>query len=159
MIRAHARWLAVAATLGAAMPAVGQEPGPTPAPSGDRWNLRVAPYLWAASMDGHASVGGIKADVDVPFSDLLKDLSGGAMLLVDVEKGRLGVGVNGLFARVSSDTDAGSIEIDTTTDTGQLAGRAVLPGGRLGVWHVAFGRAASASRCTRGRLPLHLHAH
>ncbi|MGH6917695.1 MAG: hypothetical protein ACREJ0_08320, partial [Geminicoccaceae bacterium] len=81
----------------------------------------MAPYLWATSMDGHASVGGIKADVDVPFSDILKDLSFGAMMLVDVEKGRFGVGVNGLFARVSSDTDVGPIEIDTTSDTGQLA--------------------------------------
>jgi hypothetical protein len=109
------------ATLGAAAPAAGQQPASTTEPPGDRWHVTVAPYLWATAMDGHASVGDIKADVDVPFSDILKDLSFGAMMLVDVERGRFGVGVNGLFARVSSDTDVGDIEIDTTSDTGQLA--------------------------------------
>ena len=120
MIRAHARRLAMAATLGAAMPAVGQEPGPTPAPSADRWNISVAPYLWATSMDGHAAVGGIKADVDVPFSDILKDLSFAGMLLVDAQRGRVGIGVNGVFARVSPDSEVGPLEIDTTSDTVQL---------------------------------------
>jgi hypothetical protein len=124
-------WLAVAVMLAPAAPAAGQQPEPPASALDEGWNIRVAPYLWAASMDGHASVGGIKADVDVPFSDLLKDLSGGAMLLVDVEKGRLGVGVNGLFARVSSDTDVGDIEIDTTSDSGQLA---VLPYYRVLEW-------------------------
>jgi hypothetical protein len=109
----------MATTLGAAAPALAQQA--EAAPPGDRWTVEVAPYLWAAALDGNATVGGIKADVDVPFSDLLKDLSGGAMLLVSVEKGRFGIGVNGLFARVSSDSDVGPIEIDATSDTGQLA--------------------------------------
>jgi hypothetical protein len=112
----------VAATLAVADPAAGQQQPETAAvPPGDPWHVTVAPYLWAAAMDGHASVGGIESDVDVPFSDLLKDLSFGLMMAVDVEKGRLGVGVNGLFARVSSDTDVGQTEIDATSDSGQLA--------------------------------------
>ena len=70
----------------AAAPAAGQQAEPA---SSDRsWNITVAPYLWATAMDGNATVGGIKSDVDVPFSDILKDLSFGAMMLVDVEKGR-----------------------------------------------------------------------
>jgi hypothetical protein len=119
----------MATTLGAAAPALAQQA--EAAPPGDRWTVEVAPYLWAAALDGNATVGGIKADVDVPFSDLLKDLSGGAMLLVSVEKGRFGIGVNGLFARVSSDSDVGPIEIDATSDTGQLA---VAPYYRLVEW-------------------------
>jgi hypothetical protein len=110
------RWLAIAATVGVATPASGQQAEL----SGDRWHVTVAPYLWATSLDGHASVGGIKSDVDVPFSDLLKDLSFGAMMLIDVEKGRFGIGVNGLYARVSPDSDVGPIEIDATSDTMQL---------------------------------------
>jgi hypothetical protein len=82
-------------------------------------------------MDGHAAVGGVKSDVDVPFSDLLKDLSFGAMMIVDVEKGRFGVGVNGLFARVSPDSDPGGIKIDATSDSAQLG---VLPNYRLVEW-------------------------
>jgi hypothetical protein len=116
--------------LAAVAPAVAQQTE-TATPPEDRWTVSVAPYLWIASMDGHAAVGGVKADVDVPFSDLLKDLSFGAMMLVDVEKGRFGVGVNGLFARVSSDADVGSTEIDVTSDSGQLA---VMPFYRLVEW-------------------------
>ena len=88
-------------------------------------------YLWATAMDGNATVGGIKSDVDVPFSDIFKDLSFGAMMLVDVAKGPFGIGVNGLFARVSPDSDAGGIKIDTTSDTVQLG---VVPYYRVIDW-------------------------
>ena len=82
-------------------------------------------------MDGHAAVGGIKSDVDVPVQDVLKDLSFGAMLAVDVQKDRFGVGVNGLFARVSPDSEVGDIKIDATSDSAQLA---ILPFYRLVEW-------------------------
>jgi hypothetical protein len=74
-----------------------------------------------ASLDGHSAVGGTRSDVDVPFQDTLKDLSFGAMLGLDVRKGRFGIGVHGLFARASPDSDAGDIEIDVTSDSRQLA--------------------------------------
>jgi hypothetical protein len=119
MSRAPLRIVATVAKLSAATPALAQEAAP--AATGDRWAITVAPYLWAAAMDGHVTIRDLKADVDVPFEDILKDLSGGLMMALDFEKGRFGVGVNGLFARVSSDTDIGPIEIDTTMDTGQLA--------------------------------------
>jgi hypothetical protein len=129
MSRIHVGRLLMIATLGAAAPAAGQSPDI--APTGDRWVFTVAPYLWVASMDGHAAVGGIKSDVDVPAQDVLKDLSFGAMLAVDVQKGRFGVGVNGLFARVSPDSEVGNIKIDATSDSAQLA---VLPFYRLVEW-------------------------
>jgi hypothetical protein len=128
---------ALAATLATTAPAVAQQTE-SDTPPADRWTISVAPYLWAASMDGNATVGGIKADVDLPFSDILKDLSGGLMMAVDVDKGRFGIGFNGLFARVSSDTDVGPIEIDTTSDTGQLA---VMPFYRLVEWQ--YGESSS----------------
>jgi hypothetical protein len=132
--RVHLASLALATTLGAAAPALAQQ-AERAAPAGDRWTVEVAPYLWIASMDGNATVGGIKSDVDVPFSDLLKDLSGGAMLAVDVERGRFGIGVNGLFARVSPDSDVGNIEIDVTSDSGQLA---IMPFYRVLEWQYAI---------------------
>ena len=42
------------------------------------------------------------------------------MMLIDLQKGRFGIGVNGLYARVSPDSDVGPIEIDATSDTVQL---------------------------------------
>jgi hypothetical protein len=91
----------MAATLAAVTPAAGQQADPPASNASDRWTIEVAPYLWLAALDGNASVAGIKSDVDVPVQDTLKDLSFGAMLAVDLEKGRFGIGLNGLFARVS----------------------------------------------------------
>jgi hypothetical protein len=129
--RADALSAAMAATLAAVTPAVGQQPTTTAAPPGDRWTVTLAPYLWLAAMDGHAVVGGIKSDVDVPVQDILKDLSFGAMLAIDLQKGRFGIGLNGLFARVSPDSKVGDVKIDVTSDSGQLA---IAPFYRLIEW-------------------------
>jgi hypothetical protein len=96
------------------------QPADAAEPAAGKWSVTVAPYLWAASMDGNATVAGIKSDVDVPVQDVLKDLSFGAMMLVDVRKDRFGIAVNGLFARVSPDSDVNGIKIDVTSDTVQL---------------------------------------
>jgi hypothetical protein len=110
----------------------------TDVPPADRWTFLVAPYLWAISLDGNAGVRGLDADVDVPFSDAVKDLSVGAMLLVDARRGRFGIGVNGVFTRVSPDDEVGATEIDVTTDLAQLG---VGPYWRALEWH--YGEAAS----------------
>jgi hypothetical protein len=119
MSRLRVGWLVVVATLGAAR-ALAQQAEPAASTASDRWTVTVAPYLWLTALDGNATVAGIKSDVDVSASDLLKDLSFGAMLALDVEKGRFGIGINGLFARVSADSDVGPLEIDATSDSGQL---------------------------------------
>lgn len=90
------------------------------ADSGDRWVVRVAPYLWATSLDGNATVSGIKADVDAGFSDILKDLSIAGMLVADVQKGRFGVAVNSVFARISPDNEVNGVKIKATSDTVQI---------------------------------------
>jgi hypothetical protein len=113
----HGLALAALALLAGATPAAAQS---TDEPAGDRWLIRIAPYLWATSLDGNAEVKGVKADVDVSFSDILKDLSLAGMLLVDVQKGRFGIAVNGVFARVSPKNDVNGIRIKATSDTVQL---------------------------------------
>lgn len=110
--------LAALALLAGAMPAAAQS---TDAPSaGDRWRVGIAPYLWATSLAGNATVAGIKSDVDVPFNDILKDLSLAGMLLVDAQKGRFGIAVNSVFARVSPDNEVNGVDIKATSDTVQL---------------------------------------
>lgn len=106
----HAGWLAPTA------PAHAQEVS-TERPPDDRWTFAVAPYLWATSLDGTSSVGGVDADVDLSFSDILDDLAIGGMLLVDVQRGRFGIAVNGVFARLEPDGDVGPIQLDVTNTT------------------------------------------
>ena len=118
MSRWHGAWVVGVALLTAVAPAAAQEAAP--AASGDGWHITVAPYLWATALDGHAKVAGTKADVDVSFSDILDNLSMAAMMLVDVEKGRFGVGINGVYARLDPKNDVSGIRIDTTSDMVQL---------------------------------------
>ena len=106
----------LAATLAATTTAGAQE-ATTERPPDERWTFTVAPYLWATSLDGKASVGGVDADVDLPFGDILQDLAFGGMLLVDVQRGRFGIAVNGVFARLQPDGELGPIKLDVTNDT------------------------------------------
>lgn len=53
------------------------EPLDSPAyvdPNNDGWDIQFRPYLWTASIDGTAGVGGVESPVDVEFSDLLDAL-------------------------------------------------------------------------------------
>lgn len=110
--------LAALALLAAAAPAAAQSTDA--AETGDRWLVRIAPYLWATALDGNARVKGIEADVDVSFGDILEDLSLAGMLLADFQKGRLGVAVNTVYARLTPENDVGPFEIKTTSDLLQL---------------------------------------
>ncbi len=38
------------------------------------WEFAMAPYLWAAGMDGSMAVGDQEQDIDVPFSDVIENL-------------------------------------------------------------------------------------
>jgi hypothetical protein len=93
----------------------------TEAGPSDRWSFTLAPYLWMIELDGNATVGGIKTDVDVPFKDSIKDLSFGGMLLGTVRKGRFGFSLNGVYTRVSPDDEVGGVDIDTTSDLASVA--------------------------------------
>ena len=39
-------------------------------PAESAWEFHIAPYLWAMSMDGNATVKGLEVNVDVGFSDI-----------------------------------------------------------------------------------------
>lgn len=82
----------------------------------DEWDIWVAPYLWAISMTGDASIGNQEADVDVGFSDILKDLDFGLMGYFDARKEKLGFFFNPLMARLKSDSSTHGLDIDVTTD-------------------------------------------
>ena len=112
------------------------------ADTGDRWLVRIAPYLWATSLDGNATVAGIKSDVDLSFSDILEDLSLAGMLLADLQKGRFGVAVNTVYARLTPENEVGPFEIKTTSDMLQLG---VAPSFAWSTGRIA--RRGRASRC------------
>jgi hypothetical protein len=43
------------------------------------WKHEIAPYLWGSAMEGTTGVGGVTAEVDMSFGDILDDLEMGFM--------------------------------------------------------------------------------
>jgi len=110
--------LTTLALLAHTAPASAQSTEPTD--TGDRWVIRMAPYVWATALDGNATIKGIESDVDVSFGDILEDMSLAGMLLADIQKGRFGVAVNTVYARLTPENNVGPFEIKTTSDLLQL---------------------------------------
>src|SRR6185369_515327 len=102
---------------------------PRPSP----WSFEVTPYLWTAGLTGDLSARGRSATVDPSFSDLLKDLDFGAMLLAEARYDRWGLLLDGFYLKLSKDAETpGPLfsSVDATSQMGMigpsLAYRAVL---------------------------------
>lgn len=52
----------------------------------DKWQFEITPYLFAASMDGTATVRGISADIDMSFGDIWDRLDKAGMLYMTARK-------------------------------------------------------------------------
>jgi hypothetical protein len=80
--------------------------GDTPAaeqPGKSRWEFIIAPYFWMASISGDVTVKGITTHVDVPFSDVLKDLDFGGEVHVEAWKDRWGLFLDATYMNLSVD--------------------------------------------------------
>lgn len=109
------RSAAAAALLGAAtafVPACGAQAAdlrpaaaqsPTAPVSLRDWSLVITPYMWASSLKGDAAVRGYSANVDVPFSETLKQLQFGAMGAAELRRGNFGGYINAEYAKVASE--------------------------------------------------------
>jgi len=67
----------------------------------DPWKFEVAPYLWAANMNGRTSIGPATVHINQSFSDILKHLNVGGMLYAAAHKDRFGIYFNGVYVNVS----------------------------------------------------------
>ena len=110
----------IACILLLALPAWAQGPIP-PRPS--PWSFEVTPYLWAAGLHGDLSADDRSATVDPSFSDLVKDLDFGAMLLAELRYERWGLLLDGFYLKLSQDADTpGPLfsSVDATVQVGVL---------------------------------------
>jgi hypothetical protein len=67
------------------------------------WSWRVAPYLWAAGIDGTLSVRSTDVDVDVDFSDVWESLDAAALLTVEARKGQFTLLTDIVYMGLESD--------------------------------------------------------
>lgn len=94
-----------AATAGSAFGAdLGAPPAEAPVePVKSEWSVIVSPYLWAASLNGEGAMRGRPVNIDVPFSDVIKDLDLGVMGALEITNGTFGAFLNAEYVNVSSD--------------------------------------------------------
>jgi len=107
---ATSRLVSVAALIAllAAAPAVAQ-------PASEDWTHTIVVYGWGAGLSGEAGVGGVEADVDVGFSELLQNLEAGGMLAYRGSNDRWAVMGNVIFVGLGATKDlplGGTADVD-----------------------------------------------
>lgn len=66
------------------------------------WQYELTPYLWATKMNGQVAAGNLPTtNVDMQFSDILKNLDFGLMLAFEARKQGWGVLLDGMYMKVS----------------------------------------------------------
>ena len=69
----------------------------------DGWKFAGSAYLWAAGVEGTNAAGD---EIDVSFSDLLKDLDGGLMGILAAQKGRWTLLADVLYLSIHQETNS-----------------------------------------------------
>ena len=83
--------------------------------SAQQWDWKLTPYLWAAGLDGRATVGPVTGDVSVSFSEVLDILRGGGLIRLEAQTDRHGFYGDLVYLRLKEeearDTVGGSLEL------------------------------------------------
>jgi len=117
-----------------------------PAESG--WEFQIAPYLWAISMDGTATVKGLEADVDVSFHDIWDELNFAFMLEYEARKGRWGLWGNTIYANLGNSDVEGPFGLTKIDPTVTALWQGLGGFYRLGTWNLADAPAKKAPSVT-----------
>jgi hypothetical protein len=80
------------------------EPPPEAAAPPDQWTFTLAPYLWAAGLDGDIGLFGRQPlKVDMSFGDVLSDLRFGGMLVGELHNGTWGLLADLIYVKTEAD--------------------------------------------------------
>ena len=83
--------------------------------SAQQWDWKLTPYLWAAGLDGSATVGPLTANVSVSLSDVVDILRGGGLVRLEAQTDRHGFYSDLVYVRLKEeegrDTVGGSLEL------------------------------------------------
>jgi opacity protein-like surface antigen len=91
-----------------------KNPAPvTTAPAGDGWWFRAAPYAWVTAVEGDVGVGPLSTPVDISMSDTLDSVDMTFMGLFEAGYGKLSVGVDVVYGKLSQDVGGGGHLFDS----------------------------------------------
>lgn len=71
----------------------------------NEWQFAIAPYLWAAGMDGTMTIAAVEQDFDVPFSDIIDNLDLAFMGHFDMRNERWVLSSDLIFVDLESSED------------------------------------------------------
>ena len=109
---------------------------PAVAEAAGDWQFAVTPYLWAAGIDGTATVGSHETDVDKTFDEIIDDLEFAFMINLQARTGRFGLYTDVTFlglgdnAEVTNAAGVPVLGVETSIDS----------------WIVDFGASWAAAR-------------
>ncbi|HEX2653078.1 MAG TPA: hypothetical protein VHN11_05450 [Xanthobacteraceae bacterium] len=86
-------------------------------PDLDGWRFSIAPYFWAAGINGDVGVRNVSTYFDVSFSDILQHLTFGGMLLSEARKDKLAFFLAPLYDRLGDHSQQGPFGVDVDADT------------------------------------------
>lgn len=100
-----------------------------PSALSSEWSFAVAPYIWAAGLEGDVATfpPAPPAQVDASFSDIWENLDLAFMATAEARKGRFALLADLVYVRISADAATpgpffGRAELDTTSFTGTFEG-------------------------------------
>jgi hypothetical protein len=102
----------------------GDAGAPVNVPADDDWHLTTSAGIWGMSATGTAGIRGADVDVDASFSDIVDKTDLALNPGVELNKGPWVIDFNGMYARLSNDTDFPngiSVEAKATQIVGTLA--------------------------------------
>lgn len=98
-------WLAAVVESGAAKAADVLAPQTVDVTTESGWTFTMAPYLWAAGIDGDVAAFGLpKVSVDASFSDILGNLDMALMGAAEARNGRFSIATDLMYVKLSADS-------------------------------------------------------
>ncbi len=85
-----------------------------PPPGTDDWEFVAIPYIWGISINGNATVEGVKASIDASLGDILEKLNIAATGQFEVRKGPFGAFITPYYASLSSKNSIGPLSVKST---------------------------------------------
>lgn len=104
-----------------------------------KWRFAITPYLWMMGLNGKVGVRGQTADLNVSFSDVIKNLDIGAEVHIEAWRDRFGFFIDATYSKISLKEDVKlrfdrEINIKNVTEffLGEFAGFY-----RVGTWPIS----------------------
>ncbi len=97
------------------------------APPLNPWSVTVTPYGWLAGMEGTVGVKGYTAETSVGIDQILDNLDMTAMMNVELQRGRWGGWMDGLYLKMSAGADTpGPLLSSVDVSVEQIAAEAAV---------------------------------